>query len=41
MTLSIHDGVLIGYSVNFLENELLLDIETVADEIVTVTFENY
>ncbi|WP_186673833.1 hypothetical protein [Sporosarcina sp. BP05] len=41
MTLSIHDGVLIGYSVNFLENELQLDIETVADEIVTVIFENY
>jgi len=41
MTISIHDGVLIGYSVNFLENELLLDIETVADEIVTVTFEDY
>ncbi|MGE8000319.1 hypothetical protein ACQKOF_16890 [Lysinibacillus sp. NPDC093190] len=41
MTISIHDGVLVGYSVNFLENELLLDIETEADEIVTVTFENY
>ena len=41
MTISIHDGVLIGYSVNFLENQLLLDIETVADEIVTVTFEDY
>ncbi|MCL1696220.1 hypothetical protein [Lysinibacillus sp. BPa_S21] len=41
MTISIHDGALVGYSVNFLENELLLDIETEADEIVTVTFENY
>ena len=41
MTISIHDGVLIGYSVNFPGNELLLDIETVADETVTVTFENY
>ena len=41
MTISIHDGVVIGYSVNFLENELLVDIETVADGIVTVTFENY
>ncbi|MFJ8520267.1 hypothetical protein [Lysinibacillus xylanilyticus] len=41
MTISIHDGVLVGYSVNFLENELLLDIETVADKIVTVTFGNY
>lgn len=41
MTISIHDGVVIGYSVNFLENELLVDIETVADEIVTVTFGNY
>lgn len=41
MTISIHDGVLIGYSVNFPENELLLDIKTVADEIVTVTFVNY
>ena len=41
MTISIHDGVIIGYSVNFLENELLLDIKTVADEIVTYTFENY
>ncbi|MFJ7886671.1 hypothetical protein ACIQYL_01115 [Lysinibacillus xylanilyticus] len=41
MTISIQDGVFVGYSVNFLENELLLDIETVADEIVTVTFGNY
>ncbi|WP_432360744.1 hypothetical protein [Sporosarcina sp. UB5] len=41
MTISIHDGVLVGYSVSFLENELLLDIKTVADEIVTVRFENY
>ncbi|MCM3711462.1 hypothetical protein [Sporosarcina luteola] len=41
MTISIHDGVLVGYSVSFLENELLLDIKTVANEIVTVTFENY
>ena len=41
MTISIHDGVIIGYSVSFLENELILDIETVADEIVTVKFENY
>ncbi len=41
MTLSIHDGVIIGYSVNFMENELLLDIETVTKEIVTITFENY
>ena len=41
MTISIHDGVIIGYAVSFLENELILDIETVADEIVTVTFENY
>ncbi|WP_391122605.1 hypothetical protein [Psychrobacillus sp. L3] len=41
MTISIHDGVIIGYTVSFLENELILDIETVADEIVTVTFEKY
>lgn len=41
ITISIHDGVIIGYSVSFLENELTLDIETVTDEIVTVTFENY
>ena len=41
MTISIHDGVIIGYSVNFMENELRLDIETVTKEIVTVTFENY
>ncbi|WP_155591590.1 hypothetical protein [Lysinibacillus cavernae] len=41
MTISIHDGVIMGYSVNFLENELTLTIETVADEIVTITFENY
>lgn len=41
MTISIHDGMLIGYSVNFQENELLIDIKTVANEIVTVTFENY
>ncbi|WP_156304707.1 hypothetical protein [Lysinibacillus sp. FJAT-14745] len=41
ITIAIQDGVIIGYSVNFLENELILDIETVADEIVTVTFENY
>lgn len=41
MTISIHDGVLIGYSVNFPKNEMLLDIKTVADEVVTVTFENY
>jgi len=41
MKIFIHDGVLIGYSVNFPGNELLLDIETVADETVTVTSENY
>ena len=41
MTISIHDGVIIGYSVNFMESELRLDIETVTKEIVTVTFENY
>lgn len=41
MTVSIHDGVLIAYSVSFLENELLLDIQTVVDETVTVTFRNY
>lgn len=41
MTISIHDGVIVGYSVNFLENELLVHIETMADEIVTVTFGNY
>lgn len=41
ITISIHDGVIIGYSVSFLENELILDIELVADGIVTVTFENY
>lgn len=28
-------------AVDFLENELLVEIKTVADEIVTVTFENY
>ncbi|MEK5038648.1 hypothetical protein [Sporosarcina sp. FSL K6-3457] len=31
----------IGYSVGFLENELLVDIKTVADETVTVTSGNY
>lgn len=41
MTMSIHDGVCVGYAVDFLENELLVEIKTVADEIVTVTFENY
>ncbi len=41
ITISIHDGVIIGYSASFLENELTLDIETVTDEIVTVTFEKY
>lgn len=41
ITISIHDGVIIGYSVSFLENELILDIETVTNEIVTVSFENY
>jgi len=41
MTVSIHDGVLIAYSVSFLENELLLDIQTVVDETETVTFRNY
>jgi len=41
MTISIHDGLVVGYSVNFLGNELALDIKTVVDEIVTVTFKNY
>lgn len=41
ITISIHDGLIIGYSVSFLENELILDIETATHEIVTVTFENY
>ena len=41
ITISIHDGVIIGYSVSFLENELILEIKTVTDEIVTVSFENY
>ena len=41
MKISIHDGVVIGYAVNFLKHELLIDIETVADEIVTVAFDNY
>ncbi len=41
MTISIHDGVLVGYSVNFQENAMLLDIESATNEIVTVTFENY
>lgn len=41
ITISIHDGVIIAYSVSFLENELILDIETVTDEIVSAKFENY
>lgn len=41
ITISIHDGLIIGYSVSFLEHELNLDIQTVTDEIVSVTFENY
>jgi len=41
MTISFHDGVINGYSVNFLENVLLLDIQTVVDETLTVTFQTY
>ncbi|MFF2754472.1 hypothetical protein ACFVR1_12095 [Psychrobacillus sp. NPDC058041] len=41
ITISIHNGMIIGYSVSFLENKLILDIETVTNEMVTATFENY
>lgn len=41
MKISIHDGVLIGYTVNFLEHELQMDIETVTSETFTATFNSY
>lgn len=39
--MSIHDGVIVGYTVDFLKQEMLLNIETVTDDIVTVTFEDH
>ncbi len=41
MRVSIHDGVLVGYTVNFSRQKLLLNIETVENDVVTVIFENY
>lgn len=41
MKISIHDGVITGYTVNFLEHELRIDIETVTGDIDTVTFDSY
>lgn len=41
MAVSIHDGIIIGYSSNFIEHVLCLNVKTVCDNIVTITFENY
>ncbi|QTD42086.1 hypothetical protein [Sporosarcina sp. Te-1] len=39
--MSIHDGLVIGYKMDFIENELEMQILTVQKEVVIVRFNNY